>query len=90
MPDPKVAASEMYQTLKLGAIAVTAFWKQIPQGETIMAAHRVLRPIERKLALEPKPGFKDPENLRRQLASGGFDMDNIKVERFVSLWLLRL
>jgi len=84
MPDPAVAAAEMYRTLKPGGIAVTAFWTQIPSGETIMNANQILRPLSRPLAMVPKPGFKDPDNLRRQLASGGFDIDKIVLEEFRS------
>lgn len=41
------------------------------------------------MALGRKPGFKDLENLRRQLASGGFDLDKIKREKFVSFMLVK-
>jgi ubiquinone/menaquinone biosynthesis C-methylase UbiE len=89
MPDPAVAAAEMYRTLKPGGIAVTAFWTQIPAGETIMKANQILRPANRPLAMVPKPGFKDPENLRRQLASGGFEIEKIKLEEFRSSMIVK-
>ncbi|ETS76255.1 hypothetical protein PFICI_11642 [Pestalotiopsis fici W106-1] len=77
--DPVAAAWEMYRTLKPGGTAVTAFWLQVPQGESAMATRRALWGPNAQLAVEPKPEHKDRDYLRSLLVQGGFRHEDVEL-----------
>ncbi|MCJ1325227.1 hypothetical protein MMC10_001889 [Thelotrema lepadinum] len=79
LDDPTKGATEIYRTLAPGGIATISWWHQNPGGEALTETHRRIRPIGTKLRIAPKEGLEDPENLKKLLSSGGFDIRRMKV-----------
>lgn len=77
--DPVLAAKEIYRTIKPGGTAVTAFWLQIPQGESAGETRRAVWGPKAKLATEPKPEHTDPNFLRSLLVKGGFEYEDVEL-----------